>query len=107
MKVNKDVCIGCGSCVGSCPVEAISLVDGKAEIPEYYSKVAEFDKWFRLYDDERRVMNVHADKINVYRAGEYGCIIQIIVWIAVCRHDTCECVIVRNIRILIYLISES
>lgn len=32
MKVNKDVCIGCGSCVGSCPVVAISLVDGKAEI---------------------------------------------------------------------------
>ncbi len=32
MKVNKDVCIGCGSCVGSCPVEAITLVDGKAEI---------------------------------------------------------------------------
>lgn len=54
------------------------IVDDKAEIPEYYSKVAEFDKWFMLYDDERRVMNVHADKINVYRAGEYGCIIQII-----------------------------
>lgn len=54
------------------------IVDDEAEIPEHYSKVAEFDKWFRLYDDERRVMNVHADKINVYRAGEYGCIIQII-----------------------------
>ena len=34
MKVNKDVCISCGSCVGSCPVEAISLVDGKAEITQ-------------------------------------------------------------------------
>ncbi len=32
MQVNKEVCIGCGTCVGVCPVEAISLVDGKADI---------------------------------------------------------------------------
>lgn len=34
MKVNKDVCIGCGTCVGSCPVEAISMVDNKAVIDQ-------------------------------------------------------------------------
>ncbi|MDR3048416.1 MAG: 4Fe-4S binding protein [Elusimicrobiota bacterium] len=23
-KIDKDVCVGCGSCVGACPVEAIA-----------------------------------------------------------------------------------
>lgn len=32
MKINKDVCIGCGTCTGVCPVEAITMQDGKAEI---------------------------------------------------------------------------
>ena len=32
MTVNKDTCIGCGTCVVSCPVNAITLNDGKAEI---------------------------------------------------------------------------
>jgi Fe-S-cluster-containing hydrogenase component 2 len=31
VKIDKDLCIGCGSCVPYCPVEAIKLVDGKAE----------------------------------------------------------------------------
>ena len=30
--VDKDTCVGCEACVGSCPVEAISMVDGKAEV---------------------------------------------------------------------------
>ncbi|MEG0077200.1 4Fe-4S binding protein [Anaerorhabdus sp.] len=30
--VNKDTCIGCGACVGTCPVSALSLdAEGKAE----------------------------------------------------------------------------
>lgn len=32
--VNKDECIGCEACVGTCPVESISMVDGKAEVDE-------------------------------------------------------------------------
>ena len=32
MVVNKDVCVGCGTCVDICPVSAISMVDGKAQI---------------------------------------------------------------------------
>lgn len=32
-KVNKDKCIGCGACVGSCPVGAIMLSnDNLAEV---------------------------------------------------------------------------
>ena len=30
-KVNEDTCIGCGACVDSCPVDAISMND-KAKI---------------------------------------------------------------------------
>ena len=32
MIIDKDTCIGCGACVGTCPVNAISLDDGKAAI---------------------------------------------------------------------------
>lgn len=32
-KINKEKCIGCGSCVGACPMGCISMgEDGKAEI---------------------------------------------------------------------------
>lgn len=29
-KVNQETCTGCEACVGSCPVETITMVDGKA-----------------------------------------------------------------------------
>ena len=32
--VNKDVCVGCEACVGACPVEAISMDDGKSHVDE-------------------------------------------------------------------------
>ncbi|MGE4587227.1 MAG: DUF362 domain-containing protein [Mangrovibacterium sp.] len=31
-KINLDRCIGCGSCIDVCPMNAISIVDGKAVI---------------------------------------------------------------------------
>lgn len=30
--VNQDICIGCESCVSTCPAEAISMTDGKAGV---------------------------------------------------------------------------
>ena len=33
-QVDGDKCTGCGLCVGACPLEAISLEDGKATIDE-------------------------------------------------------------------------
>ncbi|MGL6195976.1 MAG: indolepyruvate ferredoxin oxidoreductase subunit alpha [Thermoguttaceae bacterium] len=30
--VNKDTCTGCGECVSSCPLDAISMQDDKASV---------------------------------------------------------------------------
>ncbi|MEA3559930.1 MAG: 4Fe-4S binding protein [Candidatus Thermoplasmatota archaeon] len=34
VKIDKDTCIGCGACVETCPVQALSMVDGKAEVDD-------------------------------------------------------------------------
>jgi Fe-S-cluster-containing hydrogenase component 2 len=34
VKVIMDECVGCESCVPACPVEAISMVDGKAVLDQ-------------------------------------------------------------------------
>jgi len=30
--IDKNICIGCGICVGGCPINAISMENGKAVI---------------------------------------------------------------------------
>ena len=55
------------------------IVEGKdVEIGEHYNKVAEFESWTKIYDDEELVKTFIADEIIVYRAAEMGCIIQLI-----------------------------
>ncbi len=34
LKIDKDKCVGCGACAGTCPVGAIKEADGKYEINE-------------------------------------------------------------------------
>ena len=34
VKVDKNTCIGCGTCVAVCPVNAISFEGGKAKIDQ-------------------------------------------------------------------------
>lgn len=33
-KVNEEVCSGCETCVGACPVSAIAMDNGKAKVNE-------------------------------------------------------------------------
>ena len=33
-KVDMELCTGCGACVEVCPVEAITLRDGKAQVDD-------------------------------------------------------------------------
>ncbi len=32
VNIDKDVCVGCEACVTTCPVEALSMVDGKSDV---------------------------------------------------------------------------
>ena len=54
------------------------IVDGEAEIGTHYKKVAEFRGWVRIYDDESLSYKADADRINIYRAGDLSCIIQLL-----------------------------
>ena len=47
------------------------------EIGAHYSLVGRFDSWLKIYDDRELVFERCSDKIEVYRAGEYGCIIHL------------------------------
>ena len=54
------------------------VVDENAEIGAHYKKVANFECWLKIYDDDGLTYRVNAREINIYRAGGFGCIIQTI-----------------------------
>ena len=54
------------------------IVPEDTKIGEHYRKVAEFKHWLKIYDDTDLEKNYIAEKIIVYRAGDAGCIIQLI-----------------------------
>lgn len=54
------------------------LVDENAEIGEHYKLVKIFHHWLRIYDDEEMAREINGGEIRIYRAGEFGCIIQVI-----------------------------
>lgn len=54
------------------------LVDETVDIPAHYSLTAEFNSWLKIYDDDELVAKYTAKNIKLYRAGEFGLIIQII-----------------------------
>lgn len=54
------------------------IVDEDAEIGSHYQKQYEFTHWMTIYDDDTCVRTYHAKKIVVYRAGNFGCVIQLI-----------------------------
>lgn len=54
------------------------LVDENAEIGAHYEKVFTATSWISIYDDNGLTFEANAEEINIYRAGNYGCIIQLI-----------------------------
>lgn len=54
------------------------IVTDEAEIGKHYELVFEGENWLRIYDDIELTLFARANKIKIYRAGELGCIIQLI-----------------------------
>jgi hypothetical protein len=54
------------------------LVDEEAEIGKHYTLKATFNHWLKIYDDDELAFKVYAKEIRIYRAGDFGCVIQII-----------------------------
>lgn len=48
------------------------------KIESHYTKVATFNHWLKIYDDDEKTFDKRGKEINIYRAGQFGCIIQII-----------------------------
>ena len=54
------------------------VVDENAEIGEHYKLGHSGRYWVRIYDDTSLSFSAAADSILIYRAGERGCVIQLI-----------------------------
>ena len=54
------------------------LVDAECDIPDYYTLEAECRAWLSVYDDNTKTFEIQnpGKMIRIYRAGEFGCIIQ-------------------------------
>lgn len=50
-------------------------VNEPCEIGEHYKKVSSFNYWLRIYDDYKKTFGEYGD-FNIYRAGDYGVIIE-------------------------------
>lgn len=54
------------------------IVDQKIEIPSHYKLVTSFESWVKIYDDDELIYKCSAPQIDIYRAGDFGCIINIL-----------------------------
>lgn len=52
------------------------LADEETAIPDYYEKTADFENWATFYSDYYAALSIKAEKIEVYRAGDFGTIIK-------------------------------
>lgn len=57
---------------------AYIVTGADVEIGKHYKKVLTFNKWLKIYDDDEMILQINVKEIRIYRAGELGCIIQII-----------------------------
>lgn len=54
------------------------IIDGDTIIGDHYKKVLQASTWLEIYDDTGLIRKFKGNRINIYRAGDFGCIIQII-----------------------------
>lgn len=54
------------------------IVKGDAQIGAHYELVFAGEKWVRIYDDFGKSFEAYADMIKIYKAGNFGCIIQLL-----------------------------
>ena len=53
------------------------VVDSDTEIPNHYQLVQNLEHWVHIFDDAELTFSAKADHIRIYRAGDFGCIIQL------------------------------
>lgn len=54
------------------------IITEAQEVPAKYKKVADGTHWCKIYDDEELMAEFRADKIEIYRAGGWNCLIRLI-----------------------------
>lgn len=52
------------------------IVDEDAEIGDHYKKIATFNHWLKIYDDDSKTLDINADKIEIFRAAERGTVVK-------------------------------
>ena len=57
---------------------AYIITDPKIKIEDKYTKVHTFNQKLLIYDEHLMRFSIYADEINIYRAGDFECIIQAI-----------------------------
>lgn len=53
------------------------IIPGDVDVPDYYEKIADFSYWLKIYDDDELTSEFNAKKIEVFTAGDFGCIIRL------------------------------
>lgn len=59
---------------------AVDYLDSDLMIPDHYHLTASYDSWLVIYDDDGKTFDFHSDAchIDVYRAGDCGCLIHVV-----------------------------
>ncbi|MBO5008001.1 MAG: hypothetical protein J6D26_04135 [Clostridia bacterium] len=57
---------------------AYVVEDEKIIIPEHYKKQVSCTSWLRVYDDTGLAVKFEGARIEVYTAGNFGCIVRLI-----------------------------
>lgn len=57
--------------------KAYYINEDNIDIPERYEKVAEFSTWLKIYDDTGLTSTIKGERIEVFRAYDFGCIIKV------------------------------